>query len=219
LRERTPVPPVLQCASQVLPGKVARRAVTFRGRTHRHRQKWTQTQYRNRLADSLPSGSGNLYVHPGRQWLLIAHWLRALELSQRSVKYLFQETPVADRLQTLTFVARNCHLCPIYLQPFLALTSFNSATFALSAIPTFWKIWTFDLTDSEGIPSLARVKYPAGTPLAQITVGFSLSRHDRCGRRADRRRSLRIVNVGRAVDLFDLRWKMSYPACYRLRRN
>jgi hypothetical protein len=46
------------------------------GRTHRHRDTWKLSQHWNGVADSLPSGSGNLEVQVGRQRLPFAHPLQ-----------------------------------------------------------------------------------------------------------------------------------------------
>jgi len=59
-------------------------------RSHQLRDKWTQCQHGNRVADSLPSGSGDLDVHLGRQRLPLAYLLRTLELDQRAVKGLYE---------------------------------------------------------------------------------------------------------------------------------
>ena len=59
-------------------------------RCHQLWYKWTQSQDGNGVADSLPSGSGNLDVQLGRQQLPIAHSLGTLELSERPVKGSFQ---------------------------------------------------------------------------------------------------------------------------------
>jgi hypothetical protein len=54
------------------------------------RYKKVACQRGNRLADLLPSESGNLNVHLGRQWLPFAYALCALELTQRAVEGSFQ---------------------------------------------------------------------------------------------------------------------------------
>jgi len=59
-------------------------------RSQRLKYEWTQSQPGNGVADSLPSGSGNLDVHPGRQGLPLTHPLHTLDLSQRPAKGSFQ---------------------------------------------------------------------------------------------------------------------------------
>jgi hypothetical protein len=54
------------------------------------RNKKVARQHGNAVADSLPSGSGDLDVHLGRQRLPLAYLLRTLELDQRAVKGLYE---------------------------------------------------------------------------------------------------------------------------------
>src|ERR1700674_3337311 len=61
-------------------------------RCHQLRYVWTRSPHGNGVADSLPSGSGNLDVQLGRERLPFPLALRKLDSSWRPVKYLFRVT-------------------------------------------------------------------------------------------------------------------------------
>jgi|SRR5580700_9828563 hypothetical protein len=79
---------------------VARRAFTLGGRTHREWHKWTLSQHGNGVADSLPSGSGNLDLQLWRQRLPFAHPLQPLEPVQDPIDLTAQVRLVAYQTRT-----------------------------------------------------------------------------------------------------------------------
>src|ERR1700722_17743814 len=72
-----------------------RRLVTRGGRSHRHSNTWTRSQHRNGIADSLPSGSGNLDTHLGLQRLPLADALQPLEPVQGPIDLTAQVHPMS----------------------------------------------------------------------------------------------------------------------------
>jgi hypothetical protein len=70
---------------------------TLRGRTHRRRNNWTQCWHGNGVADSLPSGSGNLDVQLGRVRLPLAHPLLTIVLNERALEGSFEASRVAKQ--------------------------------------------------------------------------------------------------------------------------
>jgi hypothetical protein len=65
--------------------------------SHGLSHKWTHSHHGNGVADSLPSGSGNLDVQLGRQRLPLAYLLRTLKLRHRAVEGPFHTGLVAEQ--------------------------------------------------------------------------------------------------------------------------
>src|SRR5258708_883425 len=129
------------------------------------KHKWTnRPHYAARI---LQHGNGVVDSCPRDQEILTPNWggsgCRWRIRCERSSGIIFRSTSFflvtpSRATATLKFVARNCHICPNYLEPFQALTSLKSTPFAMSDIPAIWKFCTVQLTDCKDIPTSLRIR-------------------------------------------------------------